>query len=242
MNDTHARKTPYATAARMLIGSVLLLLLAVPAPSYAISIFGDGTLGDFTGDLTYSFTDSTHAALTLVLTNTSPAANGGFLTAFAFNNPGNKITGVSLTPSDPDFHVIGGPEFQNDIKVSPFGKFDIGAGTDSGVPGSGPPSKGIGVGITETFLFALIGTGLNTLTDLSFVTELSSAKDGGCCEFFVAGFRGFNDGGSNRTPGEVIPEPATLLLFGSGLAFGSAAYWRRRRSEALAGETGAGGR
>jgi len=226
-----------------LVGGVLFLFALFAPSSHAVSIFGNGSLGDFTGNLGYTFSDATNATLTVQLTNTSPPANGGFLTAFVFNNPGDRITGVTF--SDPNFNLLGAPTFNNDVKASPFGKFDIGVSTGSGFPDGGGPFHGIAVGATKTFLFALAGTGLDTLTDLSFVSELSVPSGSMCCQFFVAGFTGFLNDKSDKVPAQVgvVPEPTTLLLFGSGLgALASAAYARRRRREALAEKTYTGQR
>src|SRR5262245_20438389 len=48
-------------------------------------------LGACTGSATYNAANATSATLTITLDNTSPAGNGGYITAFAFNNPGNLI-------------------------------------------------------------------------------------------------------------------------------------------------------
>src|SRR5687768_10032295 len=76
----------------------LIILVAFPATSQAISIAGTGIdgLAAFTGTFAYTPINSTSATLDVILTNTTPAG-GGFLTTFVFNNPNNLITGVSLT-------------------------------------------------------------------------------------------------------------------------------------------------
>jgi hypothetical protein len=68
--------------------------------SFAFSISGNGTLGSFVGNISYN---PTAAELTVELTNTSPVDNGGYITAFAFNNPSDgfiSITDVSLSSTD----------------------------------------------------------------------------------------------------------------------------------------------
>jgi hypothetical protein len=183
-----------------------LLLAAVRVSADQIDIYGNtaastSNLGNFTGNISYNDTNSTTAQLIISLTNTSAPANGGFLTAFVFNNPGDLITGVSL--SDPNFKAT---LANNTINGAPFGQFDIAASL-AGNPKSeftdgGNPSSGIGVGDSGTFTFNLSGTRLDTLTAASFVADLSSGPgDGSGDQFFVARFRGFLNGGSDKVPG-----------------------------------------
>lgn len=220
-----------------IVGAIVLIAIALlPSVSHAVSFGGDGTLGDFLGELTYAASTSSNATLTISLTNTSPVDEGGYLTAFVFNNPGTLITGITLAGSDPDFSLLGeGSGFSNGVKASPFGKFDIGASTGSRFSRGGSPSKGIGVGETATFTFSLTGSSFTTLTAGSFFGTLSAGEGGLCCEAFVSRFRGFEDGGSDKTPGSLsmgpVPEPSSLSLIGAGALTwaGFRAVTRRRR-------------
>ena len=110
----------FVTTSCAIFGCVLLLFATIPQPSYAIPISGTGALGSFTGDFTY---DNVFSQLVVTLTNTSPVANGGFLNAFAFNNPSGLITGVPTftSPDNPNFNLLGGASFDNTIAAQPFG-------------------------------------------------------------------------------------------------------------------------
>ncbi|MBU4477907.1 MAG: PEP-CTERM sorting domain-containing protein [Candidatus Omnitrophica bacterium] len=211
---------------------VLIIIMVwgfiVPQSSFAVIIMADianstAGLGNFEGTLTYSAGSATNATLVISLKNTS--SSGGYLTAFVLNNPFNSISGIpTWSFTNEDFNKL----FVNaGIKGEPYGYFDIGAslGTNlhSNFADNGPPTKGIAAGVTETFTFNLAGSGLDGLTEQSFIDALST---GGSSyygpQFFVARFRGIPVGeGSDKVPaktnGEPVPEPATMLLLGPAL-------------------------
>ncbi len=222
---------------------VFALFCAGPAVR-AEPIYGnDGTegLGRFEGTFTYAPTDGASATLAIQLTNTSELTNGGFLTAFDFNNPGGKITGATLASSNPHFALMGAPGFADGISAAPFGQFDLGASSTGGqFLGGGNPNHGIPAGGSASFTFALTGSGLDGLTEQSFFDEFSSppGDEDFRKAFFVARFRGFEDGGSDKVPGEpgggggtisLTPEPSTFVLAAASLA-GLLGYgWRGAR-------------
>ena len=217
-----------------------LLVSALPARAeLLVSTPGLSGLGSFKGSFTYAPVDATHATLEVVLTNTSPAANGGFLTAFVFNNPQDRITGATLTASNAHFALLGAPPFHNGINGASFGHFDLGASTGGSFEGGGNPGGGIGVGQTATFTFHLTGNALGTLKVSDFFSTLSVPPgDGSGHVAFLARFRGFAHG-SDKVPGTdppsgptpasfSAPEPAALTLGGlAALLLPLLALWRR---------------
>jgi len=148
------------------------------------------------------------SSLTITLTNTSPAGNGGFIVADAFNLPGGvSATLASTTNSNFDTFL------QGTVTTSPFGTrtdiISLGGNLNNAFEGAGGnPSGGIGVGQSATFVFNLSGNGA-TETDI-FNSELVR-------------FKGFNNGASDKTgvTTEVpttVPEPPMVLLLGPGIA------------------------
>ena len=172
----------------------IFILVATAVPSFALPISGSNGvegLGSFSGDFDFATSGNT-STITISLTNTSPAANGGFLTAFAFNIP-SAFTLQTLT-SDFDFVPLSYP-----VNAQPFGDdFDIGAALNkpfNGQPsweGGGDPTGGIGVGETGEFIFTLSGTDLGSLTTANFFSQPDP--------WFVARFRGFPNDGSDKVP------------------------------------------
>lgn len=216
-------------------------LVAMVLPLLAQAGFITGTnglegLGTFQGSLTYLPQSATTGELQVTLMNTSPSGNGGYITAFAFNNPGGAIDSVSFSSTSSAFHLLGGPNFSNEVDAQPFGHFDIGAAIGKSFNGGGSPSPGIGVSSIENFTFAFTGLGLDQLDLNDFFDELSVPPGAGQgTKSFVVRFRGFCDGGSDKVPLDppsVVesPEPQSLAIAGSGLALAAGVVLRRRRS------------
>lgn len=205
---------------------VLSALFLMPAESRADVV---GVCTDVPGQSGLGACDKrvniTGSVVTITLTNTSPVANGGFITADAFNLAANttisnfsavNVLANNTTTPNTNFGIT-----QGVISASPFDNRNTLISTGGDFEGGGNPTTGIGVGQTVRFTFTLGGAGAGANTETSIFTS----------EFIR--FRGFNDGGSDKTmvsatPAAAVPEPTTMLLLGSGLA-GVAARIRRRR-------------
>lgn len=220
----------------ILLALVVACLLSPHQTLASIEIEGHGPLGHYEATLSYAFANATHASLTVDIINLNLTSAGGKLVAFLFNNPNNSITGVTLGVNNTNLtKVLGGSSFVDTIKAAPFEKFDIGVSlggnNNNGFEGAGgSPNPGIARGATGHFVFNFIGTGLNLLTTQSFIDSLNESNG----EYFIARFKGFDNGGSDKVVGGIYPppqvhapEPASLMLW--TLLGGSAAFvWVRR--------------
>lgn len=198
------------------------LLFALYGIAIAVPIVGyDGLegLGSFEGDFSYSYTSDTTATIDVSLTNTSPEDNGGYLTSFAFLFPETaSYTDVTFSSSNENFSLLDGS-----ISAPPYDDFDLGGSSTSNWLAGGSPEGGIFVGDFATFTFSLLGEGFLGLDEQSFF----NAGD----PWFVARFRGFLDGGSDKVPAKPpseVPEPAIMFLFGIGLV-GMATLGNKRK-------------
>jgi len=162
----------------------------------------------------------------ILLSNTSPDGNGGFIVADAFNLP-DGVAATLFSTSNPDF----GTFLEGNVQTPPFGArtdiISLGGDFNNAFTGAGEnPNEGIGVGQSAQFVFSLSSTGVNE-ADV-FNSELIR-------------FNGFTDGRSDKTgvqlddqnePPAAVPEPMTLLLMGPGMA---GFMWLRRRRRRSSG-------
>jgi len=127
---------------------------------------------------------------------------------------GNSTTGAT----ESNFGLIGDQTFDNSISASPFGDFDVGsASTNNSWLGGGNPTCGIGVGDTEAFIFALVGSGFLDLSTQNFIDESFYDSYPGRECWFAVRMRGFNNCCRDKIPGPPVPIPSAVWLLASGL-------------------------
>ncbi|MCZ2340855.1 MAG: hypothetical protein LC104_03560 [Bacteroidales bacterium] len=189
---------------------------------------GQNGYGQFSGSLTVDSISATLATITVSLTNTTAPHRGGYITGFAFNNPGTStggnMTGIIESPpgystTNSAFQAIGSSEFANSvvthdgINAAPYGQFDLGAALGGNWSGGGNPHAGIGVGNAATFIFQVVGTNLANLTAQSIFHAVSETTTSGKDKKkqkpapFVVRFRGGEEpcGWSDKAVGTVTP-------------------------------------
>lgn len=187
--------------ASVLSGSVLALgALASSASADVVNIsslgFGIEGNGSFSGSLAYAGN-----VLTVTLTNDLASLAGGKITAVAFNIDGNATASLAST-TYASFADLG-----NSVSASPFGILEAGAGMGGSWLGGGSPIPGIARGDTGVFTFNISGAGAGSLTASSFISGSNGVN-------FAVRFRGFDNGGSEKAGGHIVPAPASLALLG----------------------------
>ena len=108
---------------------------------------GSNGLGNCTK--TASYNDDSNL-LTITLKNTSPAANGGFITADAFNLPENRFGDIGNEFCDDRQQLRIRSKF-GDFSVAPNGSRGVLISTGGDFLGSGSPANGLGVNESATF-------------------------------------------------------------------------------------------
>lgn len=174
-------------------------------------------LGSFSAQITYSYTSGSTAGITIVLTNTTGAATGGYITAMALNCASGVDSLSFASSSSGAFGGLAGP-----VSTSPFGNFDVGASTSSSWLGGGSPNSGIAVGQSVTFGFTATGSASSLAAQNA--SSIFVLPDG---LGMAVRFRGMANGGSDKVLGEVVaPGPGAL----ASMALLCTGRSRRRRA------------
>lgn len=175
--------------------------------------------GTFTGRL-----DLTGNLLTVTLTNTSIAGNGGFITAFVFNgaNGANATFNSGLSDAAAQAFV----QLSAPVSANPFGDFEIGLALSAKNPsfeGGGSPSDGLAQNETGTFVFNVTDSEPATPLDvMDFFTDAGTDASRDHSGFpFVVRFRGIEGGqggGSDKVPAMIEEPPVAVPLPPAALA------------------------
>lgn len=187
----------------------LVALASITGAASAEMFFGD-VIGSaelsgatFSGNLIYEHIGAAVGELTITLTNDTPIGVGGRLTAiaFRFDTADPFASTLLLSSSVSAMTNIGS------ANASPFGTFMGGAGTGGSFEGGGPPSTGIAIGASATFVWRINASDAGSLDEFSFLNATNAPG-------IAARFRGLTGGGSDKVPGYAIPAPAPVALIG----------------------------
>lgn len=167
-------------------------------------------LGAFTGTLDYTYNGGTSGTLQVTLTNTTPSAIGGFITAFMFRTAADLGSFASALTASDYAALTNIPAGASGV---PFpGSWIGGAGTGGSWLAGGSPTGGVAVGSTGHWTFAITGANANLLTSDSF-----ASGDGTPDPYaFIVRFRGMSNDGSDKVPANELPSPGAMALLGLG--------------------------
>jgi MYXO-CTERM domain-containing protein len=207
------RIRPFAAAAVLAAGAFAAAAAAGETDSAIYTPCPDGPKeghGNFSAEVSYVWGGGTSATISLALTCLADGSHTGHITGLALNGAAGSTGLAFVSCTSGEFGDLGSP-----VNAAPFGQFMAGAGIGNNWEGGGPPSRGIAVGSTETFVFTLTGSS-ELLSGLHANTALDASG-------YAMGVRFLAEGG--KVVGCAVPAPGALAL----LAVAGIGPRRRRR-------------